>query len=109
MEFYDKDGHGTHTSTTAVRNFMKNASAFRNANSTAVGIAPLAHLAIYKVFLDYGYLESAILAAMDAVIEDGVYILSLSVGGRSFLFYDDPIAIGSFAAMRNRILVSCLA
>ncbi|WMV60445.1 hypothetical protein MTR67_053830 [Solanum verrucosum] len=51
--------------------------------SFAVGVAPLAHLAIYRVCTSVGCSESDILAAMDVAIEDGVDILSLSLGGSS--------------------------
>lgn len=39
----DDDGHGTHT---AAGTFVKGANAYGNANGTAVGVAPLTHLAI---------------------------------------------------------------
>lgn len=69
----DENGHGTHTASTAAGNFVNG-----NANSTAVGIAPHAHLSIYKV-CSPRCPESVILAAMDAAINDGVNILSLSL------------------------------
>ena len=75
----DEDGHGTHTASTAAGRFVKGANIFGNANGTAVGIAPMAHLAIYKV-CGISCLESDILAAMDAAVDDGVDILSLSLG-----------------------------
>ncbi|KAJ6701616.1 PROPROTEIN CONVERTASE SUBTILISIN/KEXIN [Salix koriyanagi] len=43
-----------------------------NANVTAVGMTPLAHLAICNVCSDSGCLDSDILAAMDAAVEDGM-------------------------------------
>ncbi|KAI7987221.1 Subtilisin-like protease SBT1.8 [Camellia lanceoleosa] len=49
------------------------------------------------------------LAAMDAAIEEGVDILSLSIGGPSIPFYDDGIAVGAFGAIKNGIFVSCSA
>lgn len=42
-------------------------------------------------------------------MEDGVDILSLSLGGGSEPFYADSIAIGAFGAIRNGIFVSCSA
>ncbi|KAJ6714560.1 SUBTILISIN-LIKE PROTEASE SBT1.7 [Salix viminalis] len=43
-----------------------------NANGTAVGMTPLGHLAICNVCSDFGCLDSDILAAMDAAVEDGM-------------------------------------
>ncbi|GFP89509.1 subtilisin-like protease sdd1 [Phtheirospermum japonicum] len=104
----DDDGHGTHTASTAAGNFVRGANVFGNANGTAAGIAPLAHLAIYRVCSLFCS-ESNILAAMDVAVDDGVDILSLSLGGFSFNFYNDFIALGAFSAMEKGILVSCSA
>ncbi|XP_030467685.1 subtilisin-like protease 1 [Syzygium oleosum] len=106
---HDDVGHGTHTSSTAAGAFVRRASALDNANGTAVGMAPLAHLAIYKVCDVYGCLESDILAGFEAAIEDGVDVLSLSLGRTSRPFYDDVIAKGAFAATQKGIFVSCSA
>ncbi|XP_073133017.1 subtilisin-like protease [Henckelia pumila] len=103
----DQDGHGTHTASTAAGAFVEGANVFGNANGTAVGMAPLAHLAIYKVCGTIGCTESAILAAMDVAIDDGVDILSLSLGGDSFPFYEDSVALGAYSAMEKGIFVSC--
>ncbi|CAI9095703.1 OLC1v1031699C2 [Oldenlandia corymbosa var. corymbosa] len=104
----DTNGHGTHTASTAAGNYVKSANVFGNANGTAVGIAPLAHLAMYRV-CSPGCSESAILAAMDTAIGDGVDILSLSLGGHSLQFFADNIAIGAYSAMEKGIFVSCAA
>ncbi|XP_015964279.3 subtilisin-like protease 3 [Arachis duranensis] len=106
---FDDVGHGTHTASTAAGRFVQGASIFGNANGTASGMAPFAHLAIYKVCQLDGCYESAIIAGMDAAIEDGVDILSLSLGGPPFEFFEDSIALGAFAAIRNGIFVSCSA
>ncbi|XP_002509668.2 subtilisin-like protease [Ricinus communis] len=109
MEPFDDVGHGTHTASTAAGNFVDGASVFGNANGTAVGMAPLAHLAMYKVCSDFGCSESDILAAMDTAVEEGVDILSLSLGGGSAPFSADGIAVGAFGAIQNGIFVSCSA
>ena len=105
----DEDGHGTHTSSTAAGGFVKNANALGNAKGTAVGMAPYAHLAIYKVCFGEDCPESDILAGLDAAVEDGVDVLSLSIGETSVPFFKDNIAIGSFAAIQKGIFVSCAA
>jgi subtilisin family serine protease len=102
--------HGTHTSAEAAGRFIEDASVFGNAKGVAAGMAPHAHIAMYKVCNDkLGCPESAILAAMDIAIEDGVDVLSLSLGLGSLSFYEDPIAIGAFAATQNGVFVSCSA
>ncbi|KAI3414708.1 uncharacterized protein J3R85_016007, partial [Psidium guajava] len=105
----DEDGHGTHTSSTAAGNFVKNANVLGQATGTAVGIAPRAHVAMYLVCSSEGCTESSILAGMDAAIEDGVDVLSLSLGGGSAPFYADTIAVGAFSAIQKGIFVSCSA
>lgn len=105
----DEDGHGTHTASTAAGAFVDEAEALGNAKGTAVGMAPLAHLAIYKVCFGEDCPDSDILAALDAAVEDGVDVLSLSLGSDSAPFFRDDIAIGAFAATQKGIFVSCSA
>lgn len=49
------------------------------------------------------------LAAFDEAISDGVDLISISIGGSSLPFFDDPIAIGAFHAMKRGILTTCSA
>jgi subtilisin family serine protease len=105
----DKAGHGTHTSSTAVGNFITGASYHGVGMGTASGIAPGAHVAMYKVCVGNDCDASAILAGMDAAIKDGVDVLSLSLGGNTGSFNEDPIAIGAFSAVSKGILVVCAA
>jgi subtilisin family serine protease len=46
---------------------------------------------------------------MDKAIDDGVNVLSMSLGGGMSDYYRDSVAIGAFAAMQKGILISCSA
>ncbi|KAL5815320.1 hypothetical protein ACOSQ4_025961 [Xanthoceras sorbifolium] len=107
----DVDGHGTHVASTAAGGFVKKADVLGNAFGTAVGIAPYAHLAIYKVCFggDVDCAESNILAGLDAAVQDGVDVISLSLGDIPKPFFEDSVAVGSFAAIQKGIFVSCSA
>ncbi|KAK9281203.1 hypothetical protein L1049_004098 [Liquidambar formosana] len=85
------------------------ANVLGNGAGVARGMAPSAHIAIYKVCWLNGCYSSDILAAMDVAIRDGVDVLSLSLGGFPIPLYDDSIAIGSFRAMEWGISVICAA
>ncbi|KAK1438161.1 hypothetical protein QVD17_03964 [Tagetes erecta] len=72
-------------------------------------MAPLAHLAMYKVCFRVFCGDSAILAGMDAAIDDGVHVLSISLGGPSGAFYNGSLAVATFSAVQKGIFVSCSA
>ncbi|KAH7688650.1 Tripeptidyl-peptidase II protein [Dioscorea alata] len=106
---FDSEGHGTHTASTAAGKFVHGAGVYGNARGVAVGMAPRAHLAIYKVCAEDGCPTSDILAGLDTAVGDGVDVLSLSLGGASLPFYEDGIAIGAFGATQKGVFVSCAA
>ncbi|XP_020267620.1 LOW QUALITY PROTEIN: subtilisin-like protease SBT1.2 [Asparagus officinalis] len=105
----DVEGHGTHTASTAAGMFVANVSIEEQAKGTAAGMAPYAHIAVYRVCREDGCAVSDILAGMDTAAADGVDIISLSLGGVSQPFYADRLAIGAFGATAKGITVVCSA
>jgi subtilisin family serine protease len=108
----DKNGHGTHTASTAAGNVVSGASYYGLAKGTAKGGSPESRLAIYKVCSAGGCSGASILAAFDDAISDGVDVLSLSIGasmGPNPDLTKDVIAIGAFHAVERGILVVCAA
>ncbi|CAN8297875.1 unnamed protein product [Cochlearia groenlandica] len=105
----DYEGHGTHTSSIIAGVSVSDASLFGIANGTARGGVPSARIATYKVCWGEGCSAMDMLAAFDDAISDGVDIISISIGGSSLPFFEDPIAIGAFHAMKRGILTTCSA
>ncbi|KAK9084284.1 hypothetical protein Scep_030755 [Stephania cephalantha] len=105
----DTEGHGTHTASTAAGREVKKASLFGYASGTAVGIAPKARLAIYKICWANGCSDSDIIAGFDTAVQDGVDIISLSVGSAPQEYSSDPIAIAAFGAIDHGVFVSASA
>ncbi|XWS28595.1 hypothetical protein CRYUN_Cryun25bG0083900 [Craigia yunnanensis] len=104
----DGFGHGSHTASTIAGIPVQGANLYGLAEGTARGGVPSARIAVYKVCIN-GCSDMDILAAFDDAIDNGVDILSLSIGGNSRVFFQDGIAIGAFHAMKKGILTSCSA
>ncbi|KAI3908518.1 hypothetical protein MKX01_009320 [Papaver californicum] len=103
----DTQGHGTHTASTAAGSMVKGVSFFKVAKGNARGAVPSARIAAYKVCNTEGCPNDAILAGFDDAIADGVDILSVSLGNTDPVAFDqDPVAIGSFHALKKGILTS---
>ncbi|KAK9112749.1 hypothetical protein Scep_020268 [Stephania cephalantha] len=105
-------GHGTHTSSTAAGSQVQGAEFFGYAKGAATGMAPQARLAMYKVLFVNDTYESAAsdtLAGMDQAIEDGVDLMSLSLGFDETTYSHNPISLGAFTAMEKGIFVACSA
>lgn len=79
----DGDGHGTHTSSIAVGNHGVPVVVSGFNYGLASGMAPQARLAVYKVIYRDGGFLSDVLAGIDQAIQDGVNILSISLGSTS--------------------------
>ncbi|XP_042520490.1 subtilisin-like protease SBT5.4 [Macadamia integrifolia] len=105
----DDEGHGSHTLSTTGGNFVQNANVYGYGNGTAKGGAPRARVASYRVcgkqIGDNQCFDSDILAGYDAAIHDGVDVLSVSLGDKPTNYFNDSMAIGSFHAVKNGILV----
>ncbi|KAJ0961817.1 hypothetical protein J5N97_029645 [Dioscorea zingiberensis] len=80
---FDGDGHGSHTAATAAGNFQVPVISNNFNYGYASGMAPGAHIAIYKALYSFGGYMSDVVAAVDKAVEDGVDILSLSIGPSS--------------------------
>ncbi|KAG0490844.1 hypothetical protein HPP92_007707 [Vanilla planifolia] len=117
----DHDGHGTHTaSIVAGRSVSRVSSLGGFAAGTAVGGAPLARLAVYKVCwpipgpnpnIENTCFNADMLAAIDDAIGDGVDVLSISIGANGVprSYSADSIAIGTLHAAKRGIVSICSA
>lgn len=110
----DRDGHDTHTSSTAGGSFTPNASYHRLGYGTVKGGAPKARIAMYKVCWNWligGCTFADTMMAIDEAIHDGVDILSISLGLEIPLYADidmrNGIAFASYHAVDRGITVVC--
>jgi subtilisin family serine protease len=88
----DDDGHGTHTSSTAAGNADVPASVGPHDLGTVTGIAPRAHVVMYKGLGDQGGFTSDLVSAIDQAVADGVDVINYSIGGGASLTGADDIA-----------------
>ncbi|KAK2653732.1 hypothetical protein Ddye_013588 [Dipteronia dyeriana] len=103
----DSEGHGTHTASIAAGREVAAASYYGLAEGLARGGSPNARIVVYKVCWSFDCSLADILAVFDDAIANGVDILSVSLGVSFPLeYFEDPIAIGSFHAMKHGILTS---
>ncbi|XP_050259827.1 subtilisin-like protease SBT4.15 [Quercus robur] len=105
----DEEGHGSHTSSTIAGASIAGASLYGLAKGTARGGVPSARIAMYKVCWADGCSDIDLLAGLDDAIDDGVDLISISIGGDSTSYFNNPIAIGAFHAMKRGILTTCSA
>jgi len=107
----DSDGHGSHTSSTIAGAIVPNVSLSGMARGTARGGASYARLAIYKACWFNLCSDADVVSAMDDAINDGVDILSLSLGldPPQPIYFTNAISVGAFHAFKKGIVVSCSA
>lgn len=101
----DDNGHGTHTSSTAAGNANVDASIFGVSRGTVSGIAPRAHVIMYRVCAAQGCFGSDSAAAVQQAILDGVDVINFSISGGTNPYSDgvelaflDAYAAGVFVA-----------
>ncbi|GAV75728.1 Peptidase_S8 domain-containing protein [Cephalotus follicularis] len=99
----------TATPPPAIKSLLNGLSNVQVYLTTWRGMAKRARVAAYKVCWIGGCFSTDILAAIDKEIEDGVNVMSMSLGGGTSDFYRDSMAISAFAAMEKGILISCSA
>ncbi|KAF3447575.1 hypothetical protein FNV43_RR12762 [Rhamnella rubrinervis] len=97
----DTLGHRTVVSSRAAGNYVHGASNF----GYAKGVAPRARLAVYKVAWQEGSMTSDVVAGVEAAIDDGVDVISIS-SSNLFKPSVNPLSASLFAAMEKGIVVS---
>ena len=104
----DDSGHGTHMATTAAGNSGVPLSVVGNSLGTATGVAPRAHVAVYKVCGANGCYNSDAVAAIQQAVLDGVDIINYAVSGGANP-YSDPVSLAFLDAYDAGVFVSTAA
>ncbi|HEU4916708.1 MAG TPA: S8 family peptidase [Acidimicrobiia bacterium] len=76
----DYDGHGTHTTSTAVGNPDVETSIFEGEFGHISGIAPDAHVVAYSACGNLGCFGGDLALAIDTAVADGVDVINYSIG-----------------------------
>ncbi|MEH1166296.1 S8 family serine peptidase [Micromonospora sp. CPCC 205539] len=108
----DRNGHGTHTASTAAGNFGVPATQAGKDLGKISGMAPAARLAIYKALYDNGAggaggTEIDIVHAIDDAVSDGVDVINYSIGDDSEYF--GAVDAAFFNAAAAGVFVSAAA
>ncbi|CAA0830248.1 Subtilase family protein [Striga hermonthica] len=98
-------GHGTHVASTAAGRAVTNVFYSENASGTAVGVAPKARIASYKVCDVGGCSMSDVILGFEKAVKDGVDIITVPFEFPDSEYQQNPIVIGAFAAMDRGISV----
>ncbi|XP_022139164.1 cucumisin-like isoform X2 [Momordica charantia] len=107
MSPIDTDGHGTHVASIVAGGLVDHANLEGLAEGMARGGVPSARIAVYKVCWSDGCATHQVLRAFDDAIDDGVDIISYSIGAKvQKPYFQDPFTIGAFHAMKKGVLTS---
>jgi subtilisin family serine protease len=104
----DDNGHGSHTSSTAAGNRGVAASIFGVPRGTVSGIAPRAHVIMYKVCGNSGCFSSDSTAAVQKAIQDGVNVINFSISGGNNP-YADGVSLAFLDAYNAGVFVAASA
>jgi subtilisin family serine protease len=104
----DSNGHGTHTSTTAAGGPVAHADPLGIDRGAIHGIAPGAHVAVYKVCGQQGCFSSDSAAAVAQAIADGVDAINFSISGGTDP-YTDAVELAFLDAYAAGVLASASA
>jgi hypothetical protein len=104
----DSEGHGTHTLTTAAGNCVQSAILYGVQRGPVCGIAPGAHVIMYRVCLLNGCFSSDSVAAVQQAIKDGVNVINFSISGGANP-YTDPVELAFLDATNAGISVNASA
>ncbi|RLC12261.1 MAG: hypothetical protein DRI57_17915, partial [Deltaproteobacteria bacterium] len=106
----DDNGHGSYTASIAAGNKDVPVRIYGIDRGTVSGMAPRAHIAVYKAVGPGGATQGDLLAAIDKAVADGVDVINYSIGS-SFdsTPWNDPDALAFLAAREAGIFVTVSA
>ena len=104
----DPEGHGTHTTTTAAGDRVDHAVLYGVDRGPVSGIAPGAHVIMYRVCMAQGCFSSDSVAAVQQAIADGVNVINFSISGGANP-YTDPVELAFLDAVNAGISVNAAA
>jgi subtilisin family serine protease len=109
----DFGGHGTHTASTAAGNFAVPTTGAAAVFGTVNGIAPHAHVAMYKALWEVAPGQgsgttSDLVAAIDQAVADGVDVINYSISG-TLSNLRDPVEVAFLSAADAGIFVAASA
>lgn len=106
----DSSGHGSHTASTAAGNVVQatvTANTGYQFQTEISGVAPHANIISYDVCIG-GCFQSALIAAVDQAVADGVDVINYSISGGTNP-YSDPVSQAFLAANQAGIVVAASA
>ena len=104
----DSEGHGTHTTTTSSGRCVTSAVLYGVQRGPVCGIAPGAHVIMYRVCMAQGCFASDSVASVDQAIIDGVDVINFSISGGAQP-YSDPVELAFLDATNAGISVNASA